>query len=654
MNKVVWTAGIACIALAGMAGITSSCSSSKGSTAAPTDATSDASGVPSGIASLEAGQWDAALATCVAVETDAGDDCDARYCELIARTMLVVNNINTFLLPRYRRSLIDPPDAEAMDEENLQLSKTLLNEATTAAETVTTLQCQFTLPHLPLVLGESGGPVLTGDVRGLWTTRDAHMLAALFDSISYGLQAEFTPVPVTLPPDGGEPPLPPLLASMKEHLLAQDQSLFAQSVDPTDGGTPVGGWYDRNGNGIPDTADELLIDIFKTGTNDRVLDFSTADFVKGNAMPLGALTPTAALPPPRCGYQKFHIGDVVSGPNVLATDGMSFSPDGSRVVLPLQTNGKSQIYAMNTDGTNQTCLTCGQGGNNDGVRWRRGPNPDALIFISDRDHPYATGNAGGGFGQELYAMKPDGSDVTRLTTSGDWATNYHEEWSPDGTQVIWGSTQSYAWDVVIADFVEDDTGMHLSSPRVLVHDTTWWETHGFTADNRYVLTTNTQAGFMTTDLYAIEVATGIRTRLTTNPAWDEHGHLSPDGREISWISGRWHPASVLALNDGTISPVFDFLWVIPGIFFEFLNAPAGYSSELTLMDSDGSNIRQLTTEDKVIADNQWSEDGTRIIFRETDPSTPANATSIRVLTFDDCQADAGAPDGAAGATDAGE
>ena len=203
-----------------------------------------------------------------------------------------------------------------------------------------------------------------------------------------------------------------MLESMRQHLLTQDQLLFAQSVDPSDASAPVGGWYDRNGNGIPDTADELLIDIFKPGTNNRVIDFSTAAFVKGAAMPLGALTPTASLPTARCGYQQFHVDDVVSGANVPATDGVSFSPDGTQAVVPLTTAGKTQIYVMNTDGTAQTCLTCGQPGNNDGVRWRRGATPDAMLFVSDRDHPYAIGNDGAASGKSFTRCAPtDAADA---------------------------------------------------------------------------------------------------------------------------------------------------------------------------------------------------------------------------------------------------
>ncbi len=353
----------------------------------------------------------------------------------------------------------------------------------------------------------------------------------------------------------------------------------------------------------------------------------------GESLPAAALTPTASLPAAQCGYQRFHIDDVATGSSVLATDGMSFSPDSTQIVFPLEVSGKAQIQIANVDGTSAKCLTCGQAGNNDGVRWRPSVG-DAIIFISDRDHPYATGNAGGGFGQELYAMKPDGSQPTRLTTSHAWATNYHVNWSPDGQHVVWGGTDAYSWDVFVADFVSDASGMRLANRRRIVHDTSWWETHGFTPDGGSILTTNTRAGFMSTDVYVIDLATGARKRLTNNDAWDEHAHLSPDGRELVWISSRYRPASVLRLDDGSITPAFDFLWVIPGIFFEFLNPPAGYDTELTIMDADGQNLRALTSDQLVVADSEWSFDGKKIIFRQS--NNTGQATKIRVLTFDDC------------------
>jgi Tol biopolymer transport system component len=618
-SSLAWSAVGACVV-----GVV--CSAACSSSSSP--AASQSPEVASAVMSLAAGQWQPALTSCLAGEKANPNDCEAMYCEFIARTMLVVDQINNFLLPRYRRPLTQMPG----DLQNLATTNTLLTAAEASGETVITKACDFNLPTLPLRMGDAADPVLLGDVRGQWTTRDAHMVAALLYSITYGLQAEFMPQAVPAPPAGDTvPALPPFLETMRAHLASHQQLLFSQAADPANG---LGGWLDRNGNGKPDGPDELLIDIFKPGTQDRIFDFSQSEFVTGESLPFTALTPTASLPAAKCGYQKLHIDDVATGPNVAATDGMSFSPDDSQIVFPLQVSGKSQIQIANADGSNVACLTCGQPGNNDGVRWRPAVG-DAIIFISDRDHPYATGNAGGGFGQELYAMKTDGSQPTRLTTSDAWATNYHVNWSPDGQHIVWGSTESYSWDVMVADFVSDAAGMRLTNQRRIVHDTSWWETHGFTPDGQSIITTNTRAGFMSTDCYAVDLTTGARKRLTTSTAWDEHMHLSPDGRELAWISARYQPASVLRLDDGSLSPVFDFLWVIPGIFFEFLNPPAGYTTELTLMDADGQNLHPLTSDKLVVADSQWSFDGTKIIFRQS--SSTGQTTTIRVLTFDDCQ-----------------
>ncbi len=260
----------------------------------------------------------------------------------------------------------------------------------------------------------------------------------------------------------------------------------------------------------PDGPDELLVDIFEPGTNQRLFDFSKAEFVKGEALPASPLTPTASLPPARCGYQKFHFDDVVTGSEVSTTDGMSFSPDGSKVVLPLTVKGKLQVHVdgSRTESKLRACLTCGEPSATTTACGGGPGSGDTLLFVSDRDHPNAFGNDGGGYGQELYAMRPDGSQVTRLTTSHLWASNYHPNWSPDGKRIVWGRTEDRTWDVDVADFVSDAKGMRLEATKRIVHDTTWWETHGFSADGGRVITTNTRAGMLATDIYAVDVETG--------------------------------------------------------------------------------------------------------------------------------------------------
>ncbi len=572
--------------------------------------------------SFAGGQWDDALSVCEAVEEVRPDDCGARYCDLVARSMQAIDRMNDFLVPHHGLGLV------GLVLEAPKLDKSLA-QAIQSAEAVVAQRCEYDLPTLPLRVGAEDDPLLRGDVRGRWTTRDAHLLAAIFSSMRYVMKLASSPEKVP-PPDAPAAPLPPLLADMRRHLVAHDALLFSEPADPS---LPRGGWHDRNGNHVPDGPDELLIDIFVPGTDRRVFDFSGAEFVRGESLPATPLVASASLPPARCGYQKFHFDDVASGSDVSLTDGMSFSPDGSKITIPLLVKGKSQIVMLGADGKGRKCVSCGQPGNNDGVRWRPATG-DALLFVSDRDHPYAIGSEGGGLGQELYAMRPDGSQVTRLTQSHAWATNYHANWSPDGTRIVWGSTEDRSWDVMVADFVSDASGMRLGPPRRVVHDTTWWETHGFTADGRRVLTTNTRAGLLATDVYAVDIETGQKERLTTPVAWDEHAHLSPDGRKLAWISGRFRQAPVASLSDGSLSPVFDFLWIGPGILFD-MAPPAGYSTELTLMDADGSHVQRLTADNQIVADNEWSPDGKRVIFRQTNTSSK-DATKIRVLTFDDC------------------
>src|SRR5579883_2462436 len=51
---------------------------------------------------LSQARWGDALQMCQAVLKKNGDDCTARWCELIGQTMVFVDQLNTYLLPRFR------------------------------------------------------------------------------------------------------------------------------------------------------------------------------------------------------------------------------------------------------------------------------------------------------------------------------------------------------------------------------------------------------------------------------------------------------------------------------------------------------------------------------------------------------------------------
>jgi Tol biopolymer transport system component len=136
-----------------------------------------------------------------------------------------------------------------------------------------------------------------------------------------------------------------------------------------------------------------------------------------------------------------------------------------------------------------------------------------IAFMSCRD---------GGFTYSVYVMDADGANQVRLTSNNDEG---NPTWSPDGTRVAFDR--------------------HVGDPAI-------W------------------------DIYAVDVVTGLETRLsdlgaqTTNPSW------SPDGSRIAFTSTSGGPS---------------------GIF---------------LMDADGSNPVRLT--DQSDGFPKWSADGGRIFF----------------------------------------
>jgi Tol biopolymer transport system component len=616
--------GRAVVAIA-IAGFAAACSDAGSPSARPAD------GLDAARTAFAAGSWNDALAACDPAPA-AAEPCAARYCAFLARTLLFVDELNDFLLPNFRSAEIGLPPGSL--ERYVAISQ-LLDRAAADADEVLAGGCGLDVDTLPLRLGAAADLIVDAEVRGRFTPRSAALMGAIVDSVRYVFASTIDAAPVPPPPDGSAiPGLPALLERIRAQIALYDRFLAEIPADP-DPARPQGGWLDRSGDGAIGPGDELLLDLFVPGTGARTFDLAGAELVTATSEPLGALARSEDLPPARCGYQRWHVDTLLESRDVGTTDGMSFSPDGARLALPIKVDGRYEVHVLGADGRDPRCLTCDTAvGWDDGVRWR--PGSDVLLFVSSRDHPAFVGGAGGGFGQELYAMRADGSQQTRLTTSPSFATNYHANWSFDGSRIVWGTTAERTWDVMIADFVDDESGMRLENVRRLTRDTSWWETHGFTLDGASVITTNTRAGWQSADLYAISLADGRRTRLTDDLAWDEHAHLSPDGRKLSWISARWRPASMLRLTDGSLSPGLDFFWIAPAILFSFYNPPAGFSTELTLMDADGSHLQRLTFDDAVVADNAWSPDGRSIVYRTTPNAFPRGPSSIRVLTFDDC------------------
>jgi TolB protein len=160
----------------------------------------------------------------------------------------------------------------------------------------------------------------------------------------------------------------------------------------------------------------------------------------------------------------------------------------------------------------------------------------------------------------------------------------------------------------------------------------------YSADGKWVVFTQERSGL--SDIYRIHPdGTGLE-RLTDDPAFDDQGTLSPDGRSLAFISTRGGGTANLWLLDiaskkckslttgqpGNYRPAWspDGTWIAftsdrdttPGVYpgqWEILQTTSIY-----LIHPDGTGLRRITKPGVVSGSPGWSSDGKRIVFYETD------------------------------------
>ncbi len=387
-----------------------------------------------------------------------------------------------------------------------------------------------------------------------------------------------------------------------------------------------------------------------------------------------------------------------SNPKGLTTEGENvvptWSPNGKRLAFGCKRSGHFEICAMDADGSRQKQLTkTDTAVGNNAAAWS--PDGRRIAFSSTRSGHYA-----------IWVMDPDGGHLTQLTTPyGDrYPDSNVPAWSPDGTKIaFWSGLEHRYGNVWVMDADGTNRKQLTDQPPGINCDEPAWSGDGseimfgsnrpgsegignwiMNADgsNQRVLTTNVfmrgrpswqprpgPSVTVSSSIPAKNAANGFISLTLRDPTWrlqifaiapdgsrkqltfeGDNGRpdWSPGGTEIAFASIRNGKSWVAVMaadgsNQKLLAEGKSPDWSPDGKQIAFSRS----DGQITVMNADGTNIRQVTHSATFKSGPSWSPDGRQMVFilvknpgSKTDPQPQigimnSDGTNERILTTED-------------------
>jgi Tol biopolymer transport system component len=121
-----------------------------------------------------------------------------------------------------------------------------------------------------------------------------------------------------------------------------------------------------------------------------------------------------------------------TGVNIRWACRPAYSPDGTKIVYASTESGRSEIWVMNADGTNQRQFTYpGYPTAPDANFPSYSPDGTKIVFLGGYETEY--GN--------IWVMNADSTQRTQLTMEPDSISSDEPAWSPDGNSIMFNSNR---------------------------------------------------------------------------------------------------------------------------------------------------------------------------------------------------------------------
>lgn len=210
----------------------------------------------------------------------------------------------------------------------------------------------------------------------------------------------------------------------------------------------------------------------------------------------------------------------------------SFSPDGTQIVFARSVGGVFNIFVMNSDGTNLHQLTT-TNAPNDMPAWS--PDGTKIAFASRRSGQW-----------RIFLMNPDGTNQVDISSGGASAEDTLPAWSPNGAKLAFTrlsqglNPRKHIWTMNA-----DGSGKLQITVGTGNDERATWSPDG------------TQIAFGSDrdgdwEIYKVNAGGGTPTRLTINPAIDVYPAWAPDNSAIAFASNRNGGTRVWAIaTDGS-------------------------------------------------------------------------------------------------------